>query len=69
MNSSGANGTEAYILGASNLSSFGDLSNKYMQKFILPGNSKIKQLILGNSNRYYCNPYWKMSVNGQDPKI
>jgi hypothetical protein len=29
-NASGANGTEAYIFGISNLASLGDLSNKYM---------------------------------------
>jgi hypothetical protein len=47
---SGANGTEAYILGVSNLTSLGDLSDKYLQKFSMAGVSdiRLKELILGN---------------------
>jgi hypothetical protein len=61
----GANGTEAYLLGLSNLADLGDLSNKYMQKFIL-GNSdiRLKRLILGNPHRYYYNKYWSTNVAG-----
>jgi len=61
----GANGTEAYLLGLSNLADLGDLSNKYMQKFIL-GNSdiRLKRLILGNPHRHYYNKYWSTNIAG-----
>ena len=55
-----ANGTEAYILGVSNLQDVGDLSTKYMQKFIMPGTgNKLRRLTLGNPHKDYYNPYWK----------
>jgi hypothetical protein len=53
-----ANGTEAYLLGVDNLSSLGDLSDKYMQKFIINSETKLKHLILGNPSKYYHNPFW-----------
>ena len=54
-----AHATEAYILGVSNLKSFGDLSTKYMQKFVMPATeNKISELILGNPNKHYYNTYW-----------
>ena len=54
-----ANGTESYILGVSNLKSFGDLSTKYMQKFIMPSSdNKIEELILGNPHKLYYNQNW-----------
>ena len=64
-----ANGTEAYILGVSNLQDLGDLSDKYMQKFIMPATgNKIRRLILGNSHKDYYNPYWRPNV-GQSAEI
>jgi hypothetical protein len=64
-----ANGTESYIFGLSNLTSLGDLSNKYMQKFILAsGDIRLKELILGNSHKDYYNPYWKQQ-EGSSIKI
>jgi hypothetical protein len=66
----GANGTEAYIVGLSNLSDLGDLSNKYMQKFVIATNDvRLKHLTLGNSHKDYYNPYWSTVVNGKSPEI
>ncbi len=59
---SSANGTEAYLLGLSNLTDLGDLSNKYMQKFIIAKEDvdvRLKDLTLGNPHKDYHNPYWK----------
>lgn len=53
-----ANGTEAYLLGISNLTDLGDLSNKYMQKFIISSDDcRLKTLTLGNPHKDYFNPY------------
>lgn len=65
-----ANGTETYILGLSSLSDLGDLSNKYVQKFIITSTDvRLKNLTLGNSNKYYYNPYLGTVVDGVSPKI
>lgn len=58
-----ANGTEAYLLGISNLKDLGDLSKKYPQKFYIMGENKLRTLTLGNPNKYYYNPYWKNAIN------
>ena len=69
-NMAAANGTEAYILGLSNLSDLGDLSDKYMQKFIINSSEvRLKNLTLGNPHRDYYNPYWSTSAEGQSPSI
>lgn len=53
-----ANGTEAYLLGISNLTDLGDLSNKYMQKFIISSDDcRLKTLTLGSPKKDYFNPY------------
>lgn len=58
-NVSSASGTEAYILGISNLSDFGDLSAKYLQNFIFEAEDiRLKSLKLGNANKYYNNTFW-----------
>ena len=67
-NASSANGTEAYILGVSNLKDLGDLSTKYMQKFVMTPN-KLESLTLGNPHKDYHNPYWNASVDGQSAYI
>lgn len=65
-----ANGTEAYIVGLSNLSDLGDLSDKYMQKFIIATDDvRLKNLTLGNSHKDYYNPYWSTVVDGKSPDI
>ena len=65
-----ANGTEAYILGLSNLTSVGDLSNKYLQKFVIASQDvRLKELILGNGHKDYYNPYWGVTAEGASPKI
>lgn len=54
-----ANGTETYLLGASNLSDIGDLSNKYLQNFIIASQeNKLEKLKLGSEKENYYNPYW-----------
>ena len=58
-----ANGTEAYLLGVSNLKDLGDLSRKYPQKFYVMGENKLRTLTLGNPNKYYYNPYWANAIN------
>lgn len=59
VNAENANGTEAYLLGVSNLKSVGDLSNKYIQKFTMKAsNNKLEDLILGNPYEKYRNKYW-----------
>lgn len=66
---SGANGTEAYLLGLSNLTDLGDLSSKYMQKFIISSTDvRLQHLTLGNPHRCYKNPYWK-PTGGQSQAI
>ena len=61
---SSANGTEAYLLGLSTLTDLGDLSNKYMQKFIISSNDvRLKRLTLGNPHKDYYNPYWAPGEN------
>lgn len=59
-----ASGTEGYILGFNILSSFGDLSDKYIGKFVMPtleneDNIKLTHIKLGNGYRYYYNANWK----------
>jgi hypothetical protein len=70
MSADQANGTEAYILGLSNLSDLGDLSNKYMQKFIIASDEvRLKNLTLGNPHKDYYNPYWNTVAEGQSPTV
>lgn len=70
IDTSSASGTEAYLLGLSTLSDMGDLSNKYMQKFIMESSDiRLKKLILGSPNKYYYNRYWNVTVGGQSPEI
>lgn len=59
-NASSANGTEAYLLGVNNLSDMGDLSSKYVQKFVFKSSSgiKLEKIILGNSKQGYNNRFW-----------
>ena len=53
------NGTETYLLGISNLSSVGDLSNKYLYKLVIgTDENNLKSLILGNHHKDYYNPFW-----------
>ena len=60
VDTSGANGTEAYLLGISNLSSIGDVSDKYLQNLIVgASDNRLKSLIMGNHHKDYYNPYWK----------
>ena len=64
---SGASGTEAYLLGVSNLSSVGDLSDKYLYNLIVgtdsTGTNNLKEFILGNHHKDYYNPYWSNVSN------
>lgn len=68
-----ANGTEAYLLGLSTLSDLGDLSTKYMQKFIMEPAAgediQLKKLKLGHAHKNYYNKYWNTTVDGQSAKI
>lgn len=65
-----ANGTEAYLLGLSTLTDLGDLSDKYMQKFIIQANDcRLENLKLGNANKYYYNPHWRPATGGQSQEI
>lgn len=73
-NMSQANGTEAYIVGLSNLTSLGDMSDKYMQKLVIESdNVRLEKLILGNTHKDYYNPYWGTTVTSgsvnDSPKI
>lgn len=53
------NGTETYLLGVSNLSSVGDLSDKYLYKLVIgTGDNHLQDLILGNHHKDYYNPFW-----------
>lgn len=59
VNTTAANGTESYILGASNLASVGDLSDKYPYNLIVgTASNNLRSLILGNHHKDYYNPYW-----------
>ena len=59
VDTSSANGTEAYLLGISNLSSIGDVSDKYLQNLIVgTSDNRLKSLIVGNHHKDYYNPYW-----------
>ena len=59
IDTSSANGTEVYLLGINNLSSLGDLSDKYLYNFqVSTDDNNLKNLILGNHNQDYYNPYW-----------
>lgn len=63
-----ANGTEGYILGLSNLTDLGDLSDKYCQNFIIASSDcRLTTLTLGNSHKDYDNPFF--GTNGIDAKI
>lgn len=55
-----ANGTEAYLLGLSNLTDVGDLSNKYVQNFIIAsdGDCRLTNLTIGNSHKNYDNTFF-----------
>ena len=60
VDASSANGTESYILGLSNITNLGDLSNKYLQNFVIKsGDVRLERLKLGNHHRDYFNPNWK----------
>jgi hypothetical protein len=66
---SSASGTEMYLLGLSNLSSLGDLSNKYPYNVMAAsGDNNLKEFILGNHNKNYYNPNWsgdsEINLNG-----
>lgn len=51
--------TEAYILGVSTLSDLGDLSSKYMGKFvIISPNNRLERVQLGNPHKNYYNANW-----------
>jgi hypothetical protein len=57
-------------LGISNLTDLGDLSDKYVQKFIISSDDvKLEKLKLGNGRRGYNNIYLGQSVGGEAPKI
>jgi hypothetical protein len=60
---SSANNTEAYLLGLGSLKDLGDLSNKYVQKFVMSGENKLSRLILGNPHKDYYNPYWSSNTS------
>jgi hypothetical protein len=64
---SSANGTEAYLLGIGNLKDLGDLSNKYVQKFIMSGDNKLRTLTFGNPHKDYYNPFWKPKSGNATP--
>jgi hypothetical protein len=58
---SSASGTETYLLGLSNLSSIGDLSNKYPYNLVpATGDNNLKSFILGNHHKDYYNPSWAL---------
>ena len=70
IDTSSASGTEIYLLGLSNLSDVGDLSDKYLYNLIIgAAQNNLTRLILGNHHKDYYNPYWSnvtepMSLNG-----
>lgn len=62
IDSSLATGTECQLLGMSNVSDLGDLSDKYIYNFIAEindGDNRLKKLKLGNHFQHYYNPMWK----------
>lgn len=62
VDSSLATGTECQLLGMSNVSDLGDLSDKYLYNFIAEndtGDNRLKKLKLGNHAQHYYNPMWK----------
>lgn len=62
IDSSLATGTECQLLGMSNVSDLGDLSDKYLYNFIAEinaGDNRLKKLKLGNHAQHYYNPMWK----------
>lgn len=64
VDASSANGTESYILGLSNIVDLGDLSNKYLQNFVIEtGDARLERLTLGNHHRDYYNPNWANMSN------
>lgn len=60
-NASSANGTEAYLLGVNGLKDIGDLSSKYVQKFVFAdsNNIKLEKITLGSSKQGYNNTFWQ----------
>ena len=59
IDTSSGNGTETYLLGVSNLSSVGDLSDKYLYKLVVgTAENNLQELILGNHHPDYYNPFW-----------
>lgn len=58
INTTDGNRTETYLLGVSNLADVGDLSDKYLYKFIDDnvGENNLKRLIVGNHHEKYYNP-------------
>ena len=60
-------------MGLSTLSDLGDLSTKYMQKFIMEPAAgediQLKKLKLGHAHKNYYNKYWNTTVDGQSAKI
>jgi hypothetical protein len=51
--------TEAFLLGVSTLSDLGDLSNKYMGKFVITSpNNRLERVQLGNPHKHYYNANW-----------
>jgi hypothetical protein len=61
-NMTNASGSECYLYGVSNLSSIGDLSDKYITKFnpstTVDRPFLLTELILGNHTEGYNNPNW-----------
>lgn len=51
--------TETIVYGASRISSLGDLSAKYPSTVDISGAYSLKELVIGNSNTKYTNPYLK----------
>ena len=55
------------------MSDLGDLSTKYMQKFIMEPAAgediQLKKLKLGHAHKNYYNKYWNTTVDGQSAKI
>jgi hypothetical protein len=55
------------LLGVSNLSSLGDLSDKYLGLFDnKTGDNKLSVLQLGNSHKDYYNPNWSRLTTDLD---
>ena len=57
--STNTNNTESFLLGLSTLSDLGDLSNKYLGKFVISSTTnRLRKITLGNPHRYYYNKNW-----------